>query len=327
MKAEVPVESQDWLQTELLRVWRRLLNTPDLSIDDDFFDSGGDSLLATEFMIELRHLTGKEIPDALLFEVSTIRMLVDRIEGGQELQSNGVIRISGEPYAETPLLFFHGDWDGGGFYVPRLARKLEPELPLIAIEPHGARDERIPDSIEAMAADRLAAVKEVQPRGPYRLGGFCIGAIVALEAARLLMAEGHWVEVVAMVDPPWTPPLVSDPALSPKKWQRYNDALALYVATPLQVPLILFVSQFDGRPWCRLSRDSRLYKMWGDHFVWVSAQAGAFAERLKNRLGRRYAKDYISWRHLKSIPAPARASMSFVVGKVWRKLKRLKRSW
>src|SRR5690606_11725871 len=105
--------------------------------------------------------------------------------------------------AETPLLFFHGDWTMGGFFLKRLARSLGAEQPIIAIAPHGMDDEPIPQSIEAMAADRLNAILEAQPRGPYRLGGHCVGGMVAFEAARLLMHAGHQVEFVAMIDPLW----------------------------------------------------------------------------------------------------------------------------
>ena len=66
----------------LLRIWSRLLETSDLSIDDDFFDKGGNSLLATELMLELRKLTGKALPDSL-----AVRKLY-----GQSARSRGSAR-------------------------------------------------------------------------------------------------------------------------------------------------------------------------------------------------------------------------------------------
>ena len=59
MTAETPAEGLDRLHTEILRIWSQLLEISDLSIDDDFFDKGGDSLLATELMLELRQAHGK----------------------------------------------------------------------------------------------------------------------------------------------------------------------------------------------------------------------------------------------------------------------------
>ena len=53
-----------------------------------------------------------------------------------------------------------------------------------------------------MAADRLPLVMSAQPKGPYRLGGKCLGGIVAYELARLLVASGEKVEMVVMIDAP-----------------------------------------------------------------------------------------------------------------------------
>jgi thioesterase domain-containing protein len=100
------------------------------------------------------------------------------------------------------LYFFHGDVDNGGLYARRLVRCFGPDHPIITIDPHGLRGDPIPSSIEEMAADRLPLILERQASGPFLLGGYCNGALVAFEVARLLMAAGHTVEMVAMVDPP-----------------------------------------------------------------------------------------------------------------------------
>ena len=52
-----------------------------------------------------------------------------------------------------------------------------------------------------MAADRLPLILEAQSCGPYLLGGHCNGALVAFEAARLLISDGHRVDLVVMIDP------------------------------------------------------------------------------------------------------------------------------
>ena len=192
----------DRLHSEILRIWERLLESSDLSIDDDFFDKGGDSLLATELMLELRQLTGKALPDSLLFESSTVRALAQRLSEKEAPQRKVAVRVGAASDDAKPLLFFHGDWTRGGFYVEHLARKLGSEISLIAVAPHGPGGEPIPPSIEEMAADRLPAILEAQPTGPYRLAGHCVGGIVALETARLLMKLNHQVETVVMIDSP-----------------------------------------------------------------------------------------------------------------------------
>ena len=192
----------DRLHSEILRIWERLLESSDLSIDDDFFDKGGDSLLAVELMLELGKLTGKALPDSLLFESSTVRALAQRLSEKEAPQRKVAVRVGAASDDAKQLLFFHGDWTRGGFYVEHLARKLGSEISLIAVAPHGPGGEPIPPSIEEMAADRLPAILEAQPTGPYRLAGHCVGGIVALETARLLMKLNHQVETVVMINSP-----------------------------------------------------------------------------------------------------------------------------
>jgi len=85
------------------------------------------------------------------------------------------------------LYFFNGDLVGGHLCVRRMVELFGPDYPIISIDPHGLRGEPIPPSIEEMAADRLPLILKTQASGPFLLGGFCNGAMVAFEAARALM--------------------------------------------------------------------------------------------------------------------------------------------
>jgi acyl-CoA synthetase (AMP-forming)/AMP-acid ligase II/thioesterase domain-containing protein/acyl carrier protein len=199
--ASAPSTSDQNEKLELRELWERVINSGPLSIDDDFFEKGGDSLLALEMVLEFERLTGRKIPISAFVETSTIRQLAQKLSETDSLQENPLIEINSNG-SSTPLVFFHGDIVGGGHYTKRLARLLGPDQPLIVIAPPGIGGERAPRSIEAMAEDRLALIMASQPQGPYRLAGFCIGGLVALETARLLVAAGEKVEMVAMIDPP-----------------------------------------------------------------------------------------------------------------------------
>jgi oxalate---CoA ligase len=199
MTANTSLALEPSLELELLRLWHKLLNRSDLTIDDDFFESGGDSLLATELLVEIERLTLATIPPSILFETGTVRQLAERLGRQESLTPQPAVRIGGE---EGRLFhFFHGDFNYGGLSVPRLAAILGPDRPILALAPHGIDGERVPASIEEMAADRLPQILEAQPRGPYVLGGHCNGALVAFETARLLINAGHRVDLVVMIDP------------------------------------------------------------------------------------------------------------------------------
>ena len=307
MTRECSVDGLDRLQADILQIFCRLLESLDLSIDDDFFDKGGDSLLATELMLELRRLTGKAIPDSLLFESSTIRALAERLNEKETPRPNVAVRVGAASEAVTPLLFFHGDWTSGGFYVEHLARKLGQEISLIAVAPHGAGDEPIPASIEDMAADRLPAILAAQPTGPYRLAGHCVGGIVAFETARLLMKLNRRVEMVVLIDSPLViggeamkmpqgasvraearePAAASDIPIRPptpfgRGFEIYTERLAAYSPIPLPVRLFVLAAEYDGRGWAQLSEDAELVEIPGDHFDLVTSRIDEFAARLRS---------------------------------------------
>jgi thioesterase domain-containing protein len=93
----------------------------------------------------------------------------------------------------------HGDYVGGGFYCLNLARGLGSDQPFYALSPFGVQGEPTPRTIEAMAEAYVEMVRGVQPAGPYVLGGYCNGGVVAFEMARQLQGNGEKVDLVVMV--------------------------------------------------------------------------------------------------------------------------------
>jgi acyl-CoA synthetase (AMP-forming)/AMP-acid ligase II/thioesterase domain-containing protein len=190
------------LITQLTAIWERLLKVSPISPDEDFFEKGGDSLLAMEMLADLDKLIGEAIPASVLLDAPTIRQLALRLSERSILEPKHLVHIhpnGGKP----PLILFHGDfiW-GGGPLTKGLTNLLGNDQPLLVVIPHDASDEPIPASIEAMAADRLSLIVNAQPEGPYRLCGNCLGGIVAFEVARMLIAAGKEVDFVCMIDPP-----------------------------------------------------------------------------------------------------------------------------
>jgi acyl-CoA synthetase (AMP-forming)/AMP-acid ligase II/thioesterase domain-containing protein len=188
------------LLLQLRDLWEKHLNCGPLTIDDDFFEKGGDSLLAMEVLSEIERLTGQPVPNTSLFDFPTIRELERELHKQDKLQQKLLVQMSANG-DKPPLVLFHGD-SGGGHYVTKLASLLGPEQPLFVVTPHGLDNTPVPPSIEAMAADRLPLIRSVLPHGPYRLGGYCMGGLVAFEAARMLIAAGETVEIVVMIDSP-----------------------------------------------------------------------------------------------------------------------------
>lgn len=189
----------------LARIWARTLDTQACGVDDDFFACGGDSLRAMRFMGEVHDTFAIDVPLREFFERPTIAQLAqaltrrepDADRNAQTCEPFVAVRPQG---TRTPFVLVHGDLKSGGYYCYALARRLDREQPLYVFEPHGTDGAPLPTSIEAMADDYVGRLRAVQPRGPYRLGGYCGGGLVALEMARRLRDAGESVERLVLIE-------------------------------------------------------------------------------------------------------------------------------
>jgi thioesterase domain-containing protein len=99
---------------------------------------------------------------------------------------------------QPPLIFFHTDAETNGMYCQRLATGVGAAQPIFAAAPHGTATLPILSTIGEMARDYLPRIKALAPTGPYRIGGYCDGGLVAFELASLLRAQGDDVERVVI---------------------------------------------------------------------------------------------------------------------------------
>jgi len=262
------------LEFELSALWRRMLNRSAVGLDDDFFESGGDSLMALQMLLELEAIVGHDIPETILFDRPTIRQLA---LGVAEIDSSKTMTlVPVQPKGDRPpLFFFHGDYIGCGYYTRRLARLLGSDQPFYSVAPHGLDAESIPPSIEQMAAERLPLILKTQPHGPFRLGGYCNGGMVAFEVARLLNRAGHRVDLVALID---TPTLNVRP--SARIAHRSMDKIMRLVGDDWETSHPQLASAFD-LAWRQFSNFEQ-----SSFAVYSSNMFGAF----KRRLARKYKR-------------------------------------
>ena len=188
------------LEHQIAGIWEELFGLAPIGANDDFFDLGGDSLLAAALVTAIEETCGRSLAPSTLLEAPTVAGLAAALQRADRAfdEPLTVLRASG---ARAPFFFVHND-HGRGLYTHALGRALDPDRPVYAIHLHGLGTRPLPDTVEAIAADRVRAVRAAWPRGPYVLGGHCYGGIVALEMARQLRAAGQRVEAVVMIDTP-----------------------------------------------------------------------------------------------------------------------------
>ncbi len=199
------VAPRDPLEHQLTQIWEELLNIKPIGIQDNFFELGGHSLLAVRMMHQIELVCAQKLPLSTLFAKATVEHLAKVLlqQDRRDFQSP-LVEIQSGGGDKRPFFFLHGDWNGGGFYCLNLARYLGKDQPFYTLQPHGIDDFESPKTIEGMAASHLETLRGFQPQGPYFLGGYCNGALVAFEMARRLEAQGQKVALLALISTPAT---------------------------------------------------------------------------------------------------------------------------
>jgi thioesterase domain-containing protein len=187
------------VEYQLVEIWERLLGVHPVGIRDDFFELGGDVPLAGRLMAEIERVCGNALPLSTLFAGPTIEHLARVLMEQQAAEQRSPIIKIHPNGSKRPFFFLHGDPVGGGFYCLSLARGLGEEQPLFALIPHGSDGQPVPETIEEMVAFHLETLRAVQPEGPYLLGGFCNGGVIAFEMARQLRSQGEQVDLLVLV--------------------------------------------------------------------------------------------------------------------------------
>lgn len=236
------------MEHQIAAIWEKLFGVSPIGAVDNFFDLGGDSLLAAALVAAIEETCGRVLSPAVLLEASTVAALAAtmvRVEGGFNERVTA-LRASGQL---PPLFFLHNDY-GRGVYTHGLARCLDPDRPFYAVHLHGLDEPALPATVEAIAANRLQAVRAARRHGPYALGGHCNGGLVALEMARQLRAEGERVEAVVMID-------TRAPALGRRALHRASDVLGRLRGLPPEA---------RGEPFVRLDRAREEIDAWARYY-------------------------------------------------------------
>ncbi len=196
------------VEARLVAVWEDVLGVKPVGVGDNFFDLGGHSLLAIRLLARVEAATGHALPLASLFLGGTIADQASRIVGdGEPTAESARPADHSSPLVPLQLLgdrppFFCVHPAGGIVYCfGELARAMGVERPFWAFQARGLDGEGSPiDDIPKMARDYVAALRAVQPGGPYHLGGWSLGGTVAFEMARQLVAGGESVATLAIFD-------------------------------------------------------------------------------------------------------------------------------
>jgi amino acid adenylation domain-containing protein len=196
------VAPRDAVEAELAMLWESILGVRPVGVRDDFFELGGHSLLAVRLFARIQQVFGKSLSLATMFRAPTVEQLAEVLRQGDDPATWAPV-IPIQPGGSRPPFFCVAAPNVNALGFVFLARRLGPDQPMYGLQSqYGGKRRQVysREEYRAVAADYIAAMRQVQPQGPYFLGGTCEGSHIAFEMARQLTEAGQEVGLLAMLD-------------------------------------------------------------------------------------------------------------------------------
>ncbi|WP_338124974.1 non-ribosomal peptide synthetase [Fischerella thermalis] len=188
------------VESQLAEIWEEVLGIQPVGITDNFFDLGGHSLVALRLLGKIEQKFGKSLPLSVFLQAPTIEKLA-KILQQEESQALWQPLIPIQTHGDKPPLFCVHGADGNVLVFQNLARYLDLDQPVYALQPHGLDGKKpLQTKIEDMASEYIKGIRTVQQKGPYLLAGFSAGGVITFEMAQQLLAEGEKVAFLGLFD-------------------------------------------------------------------------------------------------------------------------------
>lgn len=186
------------VERQLVEIWETLLARHPIGVNQDFFDLGGNSLLAASLLTQMEHTFGRKLYLPALLRAPTIKQLARVLQNSVSIKRNGITAI--QPFGSRAAFFCLG---AGPLFFP-LADRLGSDRPFLSVNLEEADRKELGEdyTLEELAARFVAHIRNRQPKGPYYLGGWCLSGVLAYECARQLTRQGQEVDLVVLFDSP-----------------------------------------------------------------------------------------------------------------------------
>jgi acetoacetyl-CoA synthetase len=199
MRCDVKTSSSSVAIDQLIPIWERVLQRSPIGVNDNFFDLGGDSLLAVNLFFEIEQAFGREMPPVMIYQAPTIAALAAELELPSASRLPALVLL--KPGNDEPPIFIAHGLGGSVIDFYQLVKYIDSPQPIYGMQARGIDGVDEPfDRIEDLAQFYLNAIKEIQPHGPYYLVGYSLGGLVTLEMAQRLTQGGEQVALLALLE-------------------------------------------------------------------------------------------------------------------------------
>ena len=200
------------IERDLVTIWQNFLKIDKIGANDDFFELGGNSLIAIQLINKINIDLKVKLVPSILIENSTIRALAKVIESMKNADNNSEVLLKQE-YANIirlksgninkPIIFLIHPAGGTVYFYRDFANALSTKIEVYGIQADFNTDIKA-SNLKEIASSYLELIKTIQPEGPYILGGASFGGAAAFEIAQQLINNKQQVELLFMIDTPGT---------------------------------------------------------------------------------------------------------------------------
>jgi len=200
------VEPRNLDEALLAGIWANVLGLERVGVNDNFFELGGHSLLSPAIVSKVKDIFDAELPVRILFEAPTVAAMAKRIKRQARIEAatpfwSPLVAI--QPSGSKRSFFCVHPGGGGVSCYRDLSRFLGMDQPFYGLQAAEVSEDGgdyTYQSLEETAAEYTKAVREAQPEGPYLIGGWSAGGVIAFEMAQQLKRMGQEVGLLALLD-------------------------------------------------------------------------------------------------------------------------------
>jgi thioesterase domain-containing protein len=156
---------------------------------------------ALDLIKTLWRSAGIELDINIFYRRRSVQAIADAISSGQTTSPGKIIKLR-DGDASRPLFLYAG---GASCFLEMqnliASLRFDGVIYGITLTDFDQKPSDPPQLSQEVAA-AVAAVRQIAPKGPYRLGGYSFGGVFALELARQLISEGQEIDFLFMLDAP-----------------------------------------------------------------------------------------------------------------------------